>query len=405
MIIKKLSLFKDRLTTVGSEEPLNKLSLAVIILLDIFVLNILFIGLSEHTRQITSPAEYMPQITREIFIDQTWAPSARLSKLQPLVLSDRKNYSYHQESIFDESALKKMHPLCRDFYEKVKTLSKDKALRALFVERDLKTSERRRVESSQDKAKNAYDTALLETIANKDSANTRSIATRSKNLTSRVEELTGEISTIDRTINAHPGIQELWSLVSPKNQNRQAVVDDYRRFEKWYPVRELGWQLLFMLPIFGLFYAWSAHSVKRDNRIQTMFASHMLVIASLPIICKVVELVIDLIPNYFFRNLFKFLKSLHLMALWHYVVIIGSIALGLFLVFLIQKKVFNKQKMMQKRLMNGACIRCSKKLPAGASICPFCGTKQLEVCSNCHEKTPIGGVYCLHCGTDRTQAN
>jgi len=405
MIIKKLSLFKDRLTTVGSEEPLNKLSLAVIILLDIFVLNILFIGLSEHTKQITSPAEYMPHIAREIFIDQTWSPPVRLSKLQPLVLSDRNNYSYNQESVFDEASLKKMHPLCRDFYEKTKTLSQDKALRTLFVEREQKTSERSRVESSQNNAKKAYDTALLESIANKDSANTQSIATRSKNLTGQIEELTGEISTIDRTINAHPGIQEVWEIVSPGNQDRQAVVNDYRHFEKWYSVRELGWQLLFMLPIFGLFYAWSAHSVKRDNRIQTLFASHMLVIASLPIILKVIELVIDLIPNYFFKNLFKFLKSLHLMALWHYVVIIGSISLGLFLVFLIQKKVFNKQKMMQKRLMNGACIRCSKKLPTGASICPFCGTKQLEVCNHCHEKTPIGGAYCIHCGTVRAQAD
>lgn len=402
MIMKKLSLFKNRLTTVGSEEPLNKLSLAVIILLDIFVLNILFLGLSEHTKQLTSPNEYMPNITRQVFIDQIWSPSVRLSRLQPLVLSDRKNYSTRTESIFDEASLKKMHPLCRNFYEKVKVLSEDKTLQSLFIEREQKTSERSRVESSQNKAKRAYDTALLETIADKDSVNTRSIASRSQNLTARIEELTDEISAIDRTINAHPGIQALWRIVNPENQNRQQVVDDLKRFERWYPVKELGWQLLFMLPIFGMFYAWSTRSVKRDNRIQMLIAGHMLVIASLPIIFKVIELVIDLIPNYFFKNLFKFLKSIHLIAIWHYVVIIGSIALGLFLVFLIQKKVFNKQKMMQKRLMKGACIQCSKKLPGGASICPFCGTKQTEVCGNCHELTPSGGPYCIHCGTDRT---
>ena len=38
---------------VGNEEPLNKLSLAVIILLDIFVLSLLFAGLDDHSGQLT----------------------------------------------------------------------------------------------------------------------------------------------------------------------------------------------------------------------------------------------------------------------------------------------------------------------------------------------------------------
>ncbi len=94
MIKGKISAFKNRLTTVGNEEPLNKLSLVTIIILDLFILTVLFQGLDDHTQQLTSPSEYMPYTVRQVFIEQTWTPATRISKLQDLILSDRNNYSY-----------------------------------------------------------------------------------------------------------------------------------------------------------------------------------------------------------------------------------------------------------------------------------------------------------------------
>jgi len=90
MFKKRISLFKRRLTTVGEAEPLNKLSLAVIILLDIFILSIIFAGLKDHTDQLTSHSEYMPYEARQVFIEQTWSPATRMTKLQEFVLTDRK---------------------------------------------------------------------------------------------------------------------------------------------------------------------------------------------------------------------------------------------------------------------------------------------------------------------------
>lgn len=401
MIKGKFSAFKNRLTTVGDEEPLNKLSLVMIIILDLFILTVLFQGLDDHTRQLTSPGEYMPYTVRQVFIDQTWTPTTRISKLQDLILSDRNNYSYRYDSIFESGKIESMHPLCRDFYEKAKRLSEDQALQDLFIDRQRYIKDRTTATAIFNKAKDAYDTRLLENISEKETSteDVRSISKQAKASTAQIESLTSRISQTEKQINAHPGIQALWTVVSPANQNRQQVVDDFRKFERGYPLKELGWQLLFILPIFFVFYAWSSRSVKKGNQIQTLISSHLLVIASLPIILKIIEVVLDLIPNHFFKNLFKVLESLHLIAIWHYMVIFGAIALGLFLVYFIQKKVFNKQKVMQKRLMKGACVFCNKKLPAHTSSCPFCGSKQLEPCGNCHQETPIGGPYCIHCGT------
>lgn len=399
MFKNRISIFTRRLTTVGDAEPLNRLSLAVIILLDLFVVSILFGGLEDHTRQLTSPDEYMPYPARHIFIDQTWSRADRINKLQSLVLADRKRYSYRYDSLFEKSKLKQMHPLCRDFFEKTKALAGDEALQSLFVKREQKNNERSKLTSAQDKTKKAYDTQLLETMADPSSdTRTPAITQRSKNLTARIEILTADIEGLEGQINAHSGVQELWALISPDNRIRQQAVEDFRRYERAYKFKELGWQLLFLLPIFGLFYFWGIKSVQKEHRVQALISGHMLVVTAIPILFKIIEVVIDLIPKYFFKNLFKVLKSLNLIAIWHYLVIFGSIGLGLLLIFIIQKKVFNREKVMRKRLAKGACTHCSIKLPPGAAICPFCGAKQMEPCGACHQPTPAAGTYCIHCG-------
>jgi len=403
MFKRKYLAFKSRLTTVGNEEPLNKLSLAVIILLDIFVLSLLFSGLDDHSAQLTSPKEYLPQEARSVFIDQDWSGSSRLTRLQELVLRDRKNYSYRYDSIFEDDRLQQMHPISRDFFEQVKALAKDKDVQSLFVARQKKVSEKQKLVRVQDKTKRAYDTLLLEQVANQEQkGEAEAIRNRSQDLTQQIEQLTKDLAEIAQEINANASVQKLWEFTNSSETTRQVVIDDFNRFERWYPLRELFWQLLFMLPIFVILYFWSGRSLKKDHRIQTLVASHLVVVAAIPILLKVIEIVVDLIPGYFFRNLFKMLKALHLIAIWHYLVIAIAIGVGIFFIYLIQKKIFSREKLMEKRLSKGSCIRCNKALPCGAAVCPFCGTPQMEACRKCQKSTPVGGAFCIHCGEKKT---
>jgi hypothetical protein len=397
----KIATFKARLTSVSHEEPLNKLSLATIIILDLFVLTILFNGLDEHTRQLTTANEYLPVTAQSIFIEQDWTPANRISRLQPLILADRNNARYRYESPFDAQKINRMNPASREFYEQVKSLAQDKTLSALFLTRQKTVKEREKTEEAFDAAKKSYDTQLLENIANAAKPGGNATSNTAREYTQKLERLTGDIRSTEQQIHANPGIQTLWKIINPDDAARDQIVADFKKFQFWFPLKELAWQLLFLLPIFGAFYAWSSRSVKKGNPIQTLIASHLLVIAALPIILKIIELVIDIIPKHFFKNLFKILQSLHLMALWHYFVIFGSIAVGLFLVYFIQRKVFNRQKVMQKRLMKGSCISCSKKLPPGSKTCPFCGVNQLTACVVCEKQTPSAGTYCIHCGAQR----
>jgi len=397
---KRIAAFKQRLTSVSKEEPLNKLSFVTILILDIFILNILFIGLHEHTNQLTTANEYMPSVAKSIFIDQDWTPDNRITNLQPLILADRNNSRTRYESPFEERKIKLMHPAAREFYEQTKELAADPNLHALFLSRQKTVEERGETESAFDKAKTSYDTQLLENIANAAKPGSNATSTAAQQYAQKIDRLTGEIRSLEQQIHADPDIQQLWIMTSPNDAVRNQIVAKYKRFQFWFPLKELLWQLLFLLPIFGVFYWWGTRSVKKDNPIQALIASHLLVVASLPILLKIIELVIDIIPKHFLKNLFQFLQSLHLMALWHYFVIFAAIAVGLFLVYFIQRKVFNKQKVIQKRLEKGACIHCNKRLPIGAKSCPFCGTKQTKRCPACDKKTPVGGPFCIHCGIE-----
>jgi preprotein translocase subunit YajC len=397
----KMKIFKNRLTSVSSKEPLNKLSMAVIIILDLFVLTLVFNGLDEHTQQLTTANEYMPATAHSIFIDQNWTSANRISRLQPIILSDRNNARYRYKSPFDDRQIKLMHPAARRFFEQAEALSKDRSLLDLFLSRQKTVEERTRTEKTFDKAKKSYDTQLLENIANAAKPDSNMTATTARQYAQEIDQLIGEIRNAEQKINAHAGVQEIWKTVSPDNALRDKIVSDYKRFQFWFPLKELLWQLVFLLPIFAIFFWWSSRSVKKEKPIQTLIASHLLVIVSLPIILKVIELVIDIIPKHFFKKLFAILQSLHLIALWSYFVIFSAIAIGLFLIVFIQRKVFNKQKVMQKRLAKGTCIVCNKQLPSDAKICPFCGVKQMVDCTTCKKETPLAGTYCIHCGANR----
>lgn len=60
-------LTRERLTRLSPSEPLSRLSLFVIVLLDIFVLFTLFQGLASVTGEIESPDERFPALCRGAF--------------------------------------------------------------------------------------------------------------------------------------------------------------------------------------------------------------------------------------------------------------------------------------------------------------------------------------------------
>lgn len=390
----KLGKVKTHLTSLD-DQPLGKAALAIILFLDFFILVSIFNGLDAHTRQLSSPDMYIPSSCREIVVNRQWNPTNRLDQLSQIIISSSSSY-YR-----DEEKKRERHPLCVPYVELVDQIKSDKVLTNIFEDRNKSEREAKELQRGIDNLKGAYDTSLLETIAQQQENQTKIDATKRdfKAKANALDALKSRIASLEQTINSDAKIKLLWErLQNLQEQDRQKLITDLRTLNYWYPVKKLGMQMIFLLPLFVVFYAWNNTSIRKNRGLQTLVSSHLLGITFIPILCKIIETVYDIIPKMLLKKLIDLLESLKLVAIWHYLVIAVAIAAALLLIYIFQKKLFSPEKLIERRISKGECQHCGKHLPAGSAACPFCGFVQFKPCSRCNNLMHIKGKFCRECG-------
>lgn len=397
----KAGKIKTHLTCLD-DQPLAKAALVIILFLDIFILVSIFNGLDAHTKQLSSPDVYIPYTCREIVVNHQWNPTNRIDNLSRIIVSSSTSY-YREEEKKNE-----LHPVCTPYIDLVDQIKNDKALISIFEERNKFEREASELQKEIDNLKGAYDTSLLETIARKQESQTKVTATKEDFLkkAAALDNLKSKISELEQTINSDAKIELLWeSLQGLQEKDRQKLLSDLRKLNFWYPVKKLGMQLIFLIPLFIVFYVWNSASIRKNRGIQTLVSSHLLGISFIPILCKIIEAVYDIIPKKLLKQLIDLLESLKLIAIWHYLIIALAVGAALFLIYLVQKKLFSSERIgriIERRISNGDCQQCGKHLPAGSTACPFCGFLQYTSCSNCHSQMHVYGKFCRECGQKAT---
>ncbi len=382
--------FKNNLTKIKQNEQLGILSLIVIIFLDIFVLSVIFTGLTEHTSQLTSPRQYAPQVCQEIFIDRNWSSENEIDKLQSLVLF---NYD-------EDLEIKRMHAICQKLCKSIALIKSDSQLNDLLERRSSLQRDSEQLNQAASKARTLTQNTFLSNISEKENHNNHpTIMATSKAQSDKLETISSEIDKINLKLYNHPEIKDFLSLIHTWDKTQEEDFrNDIESFKFWYKYKEFSWQMLFLIPLFFIIYLWNHISIKKEHGLQLLISSHLLIVITIPIFLQIINLVLELIPQYFFKKLFETLKAMHLVAIWHYALILLSVIVTLFLIYIIQKKLFNKKRLQEKRFSNSACIECGRKLPKVLDYCPFCGAQQVEECSVCQSKSFICGDFCSSCG-------
>lgn len=397
--------FKDKFSKVRThltsldDQPLGKAALVIIIFLDIFILVSIFNGLDAHTKQLSSPDAYIPNTCREIVINRQWSPTNRTDNLSQIIISSSNSYYRHEET------KRERHPVCAPYVDLVDQIKNDKALTGIFEDRNKSDREAKELQRAIDNLKGAYDTSLLETIAREQESPTKVDASKKdfQEKASALNTLKTRLALLEQTINGDAKVKLLWEkLQGLQEQDRQKLIADLRTLNYCYPVKKLGMQMVFLLPLFVVFYTWNNTSVRKSRGLQTLVSSHLLGISCIPILCKIIETVYDIIPKKLLKKLIDLLESLKLVAIWHYLIIALAVAAALFLIYIFQKKLFSREKLIERRISNGECQQCGKHLPAGSQACPFCGFSQFKTCSNCDSPMHVHGKYCRECGQQST---
>lgn len=402
LIPSRLRHVRDRLGRLD-DQPLSRAALVVILFLDVFILTAIFDGLADHTAQLAAPDERVPPLCRDLVIDAEWNTTNRLDALADKVSA------YHTDVYGETMAVDagRQHPLCASIVTAYEAIRADEGLADNLQQSRRLRRQTRDLRGELARMKGAYDTALLETMTGRapTDKDTDAIAKTMAEETAALNERVGQQALLDASIEQDPRVRELFALVAGVAPDaRRALVEELRRQNFWYPAQRLGMQMLFLLPLLAVFYFWNAKSIAGRRPFQTLVSSHLLIVAMIPVFFKLVELVYDIIPRRLLRQVIELLESLKLVAVWHYLLIAGAIVVALGIVYLFQKKLFSREKLLRRRIAKGQCQACGEPLPAGSSHCTACGAAQTRACVRCAAATPLHGRYCRACGAAQEAA-
>jgi RNA polymerase subunit RPABC4/transcription elongation factor Spt4 len=388
--------FQHRLTRLDNE-PLSIAALIVILFLDAFILFSIFDGLADHTGQLTTPEQHIPPLCREMVIDENWNATNALDSLASMVA--RHHQSYFTSDERDEN--KPQHAVCVPISRAYKAVRGDEALSQSLIEVRKLWQEMRELRTELERMKGAYDTSLLEDIAGQKAvgASVTSIQKEVADKTAALDVLARKQALIEATLERDPRIRELLALATGVSKaDRNLLRDDLRRLNFWHPVKRLGMEMLFLLPLLLIFWFWNSRSIIANRAFQTLISSHLLIVVLLPVFFKVLELIYDIIPHKLLKKVIEILVSLKLVAVWHYLLIGVAILIALALIYLFQKKLFSREKLMQRRIAKSLCQSCGQRLGSDSSHCPACGAGQYRVCKHCQAPTYVQGRFCRACG-------
>ncbi|MFT7371919.1 MAG: hypothetical protein ACI9T9_000598 [Oleiphilaceae bacterium] len=395
-VLNRVKMIRTGLINLNNQ-PIGKAVLTIVLFLDLFILISIFQGLSDHTSQLATPYEFIPQHCRDIVIDEDWNEDNRLVKTAIIATRSRNSYRY----INGKNWLKDAHPICLPIIEMLRAIEKNTTLTG-----DLNTFLRNRNQSDQvkleiERSRSAYDTSLLEVIADENNGieNTKSLKKQVRTLTEKLNVLASEEANYVSVFMQDEQIIQLFRLIetSPK-ENREVLLEELRNLNFWYPVKRLGMELLFLLPLIIIFFLWNSKSITASRPYQSLVSSHLLVVVFIPVVFKLLELVYDIMPKKILKYVIQLLESLNLVAIWHYLMMGAGIMAAMALIYFMQKKIFSPEKLMQKRITKCLCQNCGVHLPREDKSCSICGFKQYRNCSHCKKETYVNGKFCKECG-------
>lgn len=332
----------------------------LILMLDFFVFSTIYYGMFVNSQQVISPTDVVPYTCEEMVIDKKWDTENAIEKISNLTIYEfNVGWIDHQKPV---------DGICRSLLDLVEQIQGDKGLVALMNQR--KQLER------QYNEQDAYQ----------------------KQVNPSAKMKLSEITSIDQTLKQQPLIQSFFKALTDAQAQSQVLETSLKSLRAFYPVKVFISNMLYLLPLFGLFCFWYIHSLRRNKNLSIVISAHMIVLSFIPILQKMMAFLYDMLPLHWLKDLVLFLFKWDLVASWFYLLIGLGIGLAFIMIYFIQVKLKSAKVLQHKRLARGGCVECGIKMPGGRDYCPFCGAFQKMECGMCHELTEKAGSFCTCCG-------
>ncbi len=393
-----------------NNEPVNKVSLIVIILIDIFILINVFTGLADISSWHISPSQAYPCYSEW----QNYRVQTNKEKDYEIIkqalfykLRDRQSFqrNYQEDG---KGHLGTVSATCLSYAaskDKINNSQNQQIIKTL----NQTQSEIDKLQQANSNIRAQYDSTLLEKIANQSreqsinqvapekakqelEQNNQKISTREK-----------EISKLKQEVVTKPESVSFISFLK-ENGTFSEVESGYKQASFWYPSIQLTFQALFLLPL--IFVALLIHKIaqRRHYGLVSLISWHLLVIFLIPLILKTFEfLQVGVLFKFLLKTLSFLFGGLLFLISYVYILLIPLVGFGIIKFF--QKLVFNPKIQAANRFQQSCCIRCAKRIRNQDTYCTHCGYDQYTECQNCHNLTYKSLPYCKQCGYAQDSSN
>ena len=392
-----------RKTRTIDNQPLNKVSLIVLILIDIFIIVNVFSGLADISRWHISSSEAYP-CHREwaSYQDQTDLDKDYqiISKNIPQKSSTLRSFAQDYRSRANDR-LGKVSQICLN-YAQLKDRLRNPESEKITVAIIDQTKNLSQLEETNRQIRAEYDSTLLEKIAGQateDSINSTPAKQVKQAITrnqQKIAETKQAIATLKQQLLARIESQEFLTLLNDREQYN-SLEQQLDQASFWYPVIQFGLQSLFLVPLiaFASIIHWFAQ--RKGYGLVALISWHLLVIFWIPLILKLFQF---LQIGFLFETISNVLKTLFVNLLFfvHYFYILSIPLIGFGIIKFFQRIIFNPKVQAAKRIQKSRCFKCAKKILQIDRYCPHCGEYQYQECPNCHEYTYKFLPHCHQCG-------
>ncbi|NEP18583.1 MAG: hypothetical protein F6J97_17050 [Leptolyngbya sp. SIO4C1] len=394
--------FFRRSRTINSE-PLNKVSLVVIILIDIFILVNVFVGLDDISRWHISPSQTYPCYAEWQTYQNSAAErrefetvSAAVRHSNDFSLTFRETYAQAETDHLGEVSL-----ICLQYGDYQDAINRPEN-RQILDRLEQKQLQIAALEQANAQIRAQYDSTLLEEIAGQP-ADQSINAVRAAEAKQTLDQNDQQIATLEQErarlraeLLNQPESAEFLAFLNTEATFEQ-IETGYERAVFWYPTVQLGLQTLFLLPLIAI--ALTIHRAAQRKRygLVALISWHLLVIFLIPLVIKLFEfLQIGIIFEFLVDVVSAVLGNLLFLVSYLYILLIPLAGFGLIKFF--QKIVFNPKVQAAGRVQNRRCLRCAKRLRREDACCPHCGYCQYADCHHCHQPTYKHLPHCRACG-------
>lgn len=397
-----------------NKQPLNPVSLIVIILIDIFILVNVFNGLNDVSNWALSPSEAYPCYEQWRTYRENPSQDKNIQQLEAILSEDYTLPSYSpnsapppraQDQQTNRGRLGTVSPTCIAFgtaKDKVDTPANQTLKKSI----DQKQTAIGNLENSNRNIRAQYDSTLLEKIAgqNRDQSINTVGAERAKaqldSNNEKIAQLRSEIKKLESDLLAKPESAEFFKVLA-NNDTFNEVERGYKNASFWYPTIQLSLQALFLVPLLlgaGLVYRFAER--KRYGLI-ALISWHLLIIFFIPLILKIFEfLQVGALFQFLFNIISRLFGGLVFLVSYTYILLI-PIA-GFILIKVFQKINVRSKASPSSLVQQSRCLNCTRTLKHDESYCPHCGYHQHQECHNCHQPTYKHLPHCRNCGAEQS---